>query len=106
MSDVDGLYNNPPGESDSYILHTYNPNSHGVVNFGEKSNVGTGGMAAKIEAATWAIKNDCNVVICNGKLDHAIVDTVNGKKIGTFFTEYMDDSVTPRIQAINGKYEI
>ena len=42
MSDVNGLYDKPPTESDSHLLHTFNPNVHGAIEFGEKSNVGTG----------------------------------------------------------------
>jgi len=103
MSDVDGLYNNPPSEPDSYLLHTYNPNRHDAVTFGEKSNVGTGGMAAKIEAASWALRNECAVVICNGELDHAIVDTIKGKNIGTFFTDRDEDLVTSRTQAVSAR---
>lgn len=105
MSDVDGLYNNPPDEADSYILHTYNPNNHELVNFGEKSNVGTGGMATKIEAATWALKNDCSVVICNGELENAIVDTLKGKNIGTFFTDETIGNATPQTLAVNGELQ-
>ncbi len=105
MSDVNGLYNNPPGEPDSHILHTYNPNKKNVVNFGDKSNVGTGGMQSKIEAASWALKNNCSVVICNGEQENAIADTLSGKRIGTFFTNYEhcdSNSITTELQAIKG----
>ncbi len=103
MSDVNGLYNSPPSEPDSYLLHTYNPNRSNSVTYGEKSNVGTGGMAAKIEAASWALNNDCAVVICNGELDNAIVDTIKGKNVGTFFTDRDEDLVTSRIQAVKAR---
>lgn len=87
MSDVNGLYSSPPGTPNSHLMDTFNPNINTNVTYGDtKSNVGTGGMKAKIEAATWALKNDCSVVICNGELKQGIIDTMSGKKIGTFFT--------------------
>lgn len=42
MSDVDGLYDKPPKENDSHLLHTYNPNKKDCIQYGEKSNLGTG----------------------------------------------------------------
>lgn len=86
MSDVNGLYNKPPTQQDSHLLATFNPNKNSNIKFGDKSNVGTGGMESKIAAASWALEHQCSVVICNGQQENAITDTINGKKIGTFFT--------------------
>lgn len=94
MSDVDGLYNKPPSERDSILLHSFNPKSeqqNGALNFGNNqtnivSKVGTGGMSAKVKAATWALDNNCGVVICNGQQDNAIARVVAGEKIGTHFS--------------------
>jgi delta-1-pyrroline-5-carboxylate synthetase len=90
MSDVNGLYNKPPSEEGSRLLHTFNPNGSGKsaqsVSFGEKSKVGTGGMKSKVQSATWALENNCSVVICNGQRENAIVDIIDGKRVGTFFT--------------------
>ncbi len=87
MSDVNGLYNYPPGEPGSRLLHSFNPKVEmPLVNFGDKSKVGTGGMESKVKAATWAVENDCSVVICNGAHENAIIGVVNGKKIGTHFS--------------------
>lgn len=99
MSDVDGLYNKPPTERDSYLLHSFNPKCHAQnvqVNFGgsdnndtdnqKKSKVGTGGMSAKVQAATWALENNCAVVICNGQQEQAVAHVVEGKTIGTHFS--------------------
>lgn len=81
MSDVEGLYNQPPNETGSKLLYSFNPNNDMEnVNFcGAKSKVGTGGMQAKVQAANWALKNDCSVVISHGARANAIVDIVNGK---------------------------
>jgi len=86
MSDVNGLYDKPPTEADSHLLHTFNPKIHASIEFGEKSNVGTGGMESKMAAAAWALDHNCSVVICNGQQENAITDTINGKSIGTFFS--------------------
>lgn len=65
-----------------------------------------GGMESKIAAASWAVEHDCSVVICNGQQENAITDTINGKKIGTFFSNSeIDDEAceTKEILASKGK---
>lgn len=42
MSDVNGLYNRPPTESDSHLIDTFNPLRNVSIEFGDKSDVGTG----------------------------------------------------------------
>lgn len=106
LSDVDGLYNVPPTEEDSRLLHTYCPITDSqLVNFGDKSKVGTGGMQSKVQAATWALTNSCSVVICNGQRENAIVDIINGKKIGTFFTNSATGAANtaPSVETIASK---
>jgi len=86
LSDVDGLYNKPPTEPESRLLHTFCPKIDSTqIDFGSKSKVGTGGMQAKVQAASWALENQCSVVIINGQTDKGIIDVINGKRIGTFF---------------------
>lgn len=104
MSDVEGVYNCPPSEPDARLLHTFAPrNDAREISFGQKSNVGTGGMESKIKAAAFAVDNNCSVIICNGKKQNAIVDSVKGKKIGTFFTNDVDPrSVSVEQLAANG----
>jgi delta-1-pyrroline-5-carboxylate synthetase len=85
MSDVEGVYTRPPSEAGSRLLHTVSVKSESSVSFGDKSNVGTGGMESKISAARFAVQNHCSTIICNGKKPNAIIDCVKGKKVGTFF---------------------
>ena len=94
LSDVDGLFDRPPKDSEAKLLHTFSPkaNSSQAINFGEMSNVGTGGMQSKVAAAAWALDNDCSVIICNSKRQNAIIDSVGGKKIGTFFTNNTENA--------------
>lgn len=90
MSDVDGIYNKPPWEDGARMMHTYTSKERDQVQFGQKSKVGTGGMDSKVNAATWAMARGVSVVICNGMQEKAIKTIINGRKVGTFFT----DSVT------------
>jgi len=103
MSDVDGVYNAPPSQPNSRLLNTFSPKDLSAVSFGETSNVGTGGMESKISAAMFALQNDCSVIICNGKQQNAIVDSVGGKKIGTFFTNETN-SISNETLAMNGNF--
>ena len=50
LSDIDGVYKNPPksNDDDNRILYTFIPSDLEMVKFGEKSNVGTGGMESKV----------------------------------------------------------
>jgi glutamate 5-kinase len=64
LSDVDGLYNGPPSEPQSKIIHTYiKEKHHNEITFGDKSRVGRGGMTAKVKAAFVASNSGTPVVI-------------------------------------------
>lgn len=69
--------------------------------------VGTGGMDAKVSAATWALDRGVNVVICNGTQEKAIKTIIGGRKVGTFFTETTAGGPTPvDTLAENGKWRL
>ncbi|XP_041979802.1 delta-1-pyrroline-5-carboxylate synthase isoform X2 [Aricia agestis] len=95
MSDVDGIYNKPPWEDGARMMHTYTAKDKDQVEFGQKSKVGTGGMDSKVQAATWAMARGVSVVICNGKQEKAIKTIINGRKVGTFFTDCPSSATTP-----------
>ncbi|XP_050395440.1 delta-1-pyrroline-5-carboxylate synthase isoform X1 [Patella vulgata] len=104
MSDVNGLYNVPPGQPGSRLLHTYCPDSDvDQIVFGEKSRVGLGGMESKVVAATWALKHGVSCVICNGCEDNAIVNISQGKKVGTFFTSQPSTGTPVEVQALQAR---
>lgn len=48
MSNVDGIYSLPPGQDGARLLHSYCPSLDGNVTYGQKSNVGLGGMESKV----------------------------------------------------------
>ncbi|KAF6734765.1 Delta-1-pyrroline-5-carboxylate synthase [Oryzias melastigma] len=91
LSDVEGLYNSPPGTDDAKLIDVFYPGDQHSVTFGTKSRVGLGGMEAKVKAALWALQGGTSVVIANGTnpkvTGHVITDIVEGKKLGTFFSE-------------------
>ncbi|XP_049552963.1 delta-1-pyrroline-5-carboxylate synthase isoform X3 [Orcinus orca] len=91
LSDVEGLFDNPPGSDDAKLIDIFYPGDQQSVTFGTKSRVGMGGMEAKVKAALWALQGGTSVVIANGThpkvSGHVITDIVEGKKVGTFFSE-------------------
>ncbi|KAG5682345.1 hypothetical protein PVAND_011702 [Polypedilum vanderplanki] len=103
MSDVDGIYNKPPWEDNARLLHVFSRDDRQKIRFGKKSKVGTGGMDSKLNAATWALDRGVSVVICNGSQDNAIKEIVEGRKVGTFFTESTSGSMQVDILADNAR---
>ncbi|XP_053496102.1 delta-1-pyrroline-5-carboxylate synthase isoform X2 [Ictalurus furcatus] len=91
LSDVQGLYDSPPGSDDAKLIDTFYPGDQQSITYGTKSRVGIGGMEAKVKAALWALQGGTSVVIANGTdpkvTGHVITDIVEGKKLGTFFSE-------------------
>lgn len=64
LSDVEGLYDGPPTDPKSKLIHTYVKEiHHGEITFGDKSRVGRGGMTAKVNAAVCAAYGGIPVVI-------------------------------------------
>jgi len=103
MSDVDGIYNKPPGEEGAQVQHYFNPRQANHIKFGEKSNLGTGGMESKVLAATFALNNGCSVVICNGLKYHTITNILAGVKVGTMFTHAENEGTPVEILAQNAR---
>ncbi|XP_071266404.1 delta-1-pyrroline-5-carboxylate synthase-like isoform X1 [Salvelinus alpinus] len=91
LSDVEGLYDSPPGSDDAKLIDIFYPGDQQSITYGAKSRVGLGGMEAKVKAALWALQGGTSVVIANGThpkvTGHVITDIVEGKKVGTFFSE-------------------
>ena len=105
MSDVDGIYNKPPGsDEDAHIMHTFAPSDLENIKFGKASDVGTGGMESKVKSALWALHNGTSVVICNGMKYNTINRVFSGERIGSFFTPTVDTSVPVEVMAQNGRY--
>ncbi|WP_315117975.1 glutamate 5-kinase [uncultured Clostridium sp.] len=88
MSDIDGLYNcDPRINSDAKILYFIEEITEEVVACagGAGSDLGTGGMATKINAAKIATTSGISMVIINGEDAKNLRDVLHGKNIGTWF---------------------
>ncbi|KAJ8264736.1 hypothetical protein GJAV_G00153390 [Gymnothorax javanicus] len=103
LSDVEGLYDSPPGSDDAKLIDIFYPGDQQSITYGTKSRVGIGGMEAKVKAALWALQGGTSVVIANGThpkvTGHVITDIVEGKKVGTFFSEVKPAGPTVEQQA-------
>uniref|UniRef100_A0A674PAA3 Delta-1-pyrroline-5-carboxylate synthase n=1 Tax=Takifugu rubripes TaxID=31033 RepID=A0A674PAA3_TAKRU len=103
LSDVEGLYNSPPGTDNSKLIDIFYPGDQQSITYGTKSRLGLGGMEAKVKAALWALQGGTSVVIANGThpkvTGHVITDIVEGKKVGTFFSEVKPAGPTVEQQA-------
>ena len=86
MSDVDGIYDRPPKEDGAILLPYFNPKKSGKIEFGAKSDFGTGGMESKVQSASYALDHGCTVIICNGMKYNTIRNIMAAENIGTMFT--------------------
>lgn len=90
LSDIDGLYTADP--------HT-DPNARLITHAGKvddaifalagasQSSQGTGGMVTKLQAAKICLECGCDMVIANGNNPANLYDILDGKSVGTTFTE-------------------
>jgi len=103
MSDVEGIYNKPPKEEGARFLPYFNPKNMNRLEFGEKSNVGTGGMESKVESASFALQNGCSVVICSGMKYNTIRNIMAGENVGTMFTPLEIEGTSVEVLAQNAR---
>ena len=88
MSDIEGLYTDDPKKNPhARFVHTVGriDNELEQMGKGAGTNLGTGGMATKIQAAKIATKAGADMIIANGANIYVINDVMAGKKIGTLF---------------------
>lgn len=89
LSDIDGLYSDDPHENPEAAFIDYVEEITGeLLEMGKDtsgSNVGTGGMAAKLAAARIATDSGSDMVIANGDNVEVIPRILTGQKVGTLF---------------------
>lgn len=89
LSDIDGLYSDDPRQNPEARFISVVPEiTPKLLEMGKEtsgSNVGTGGMAAKLAAAQIATDSGADMVIANGNQVDVIWDIVNGAQKGTLF---------------------
>lgn len=90
LSDIDGLYSDDPKQNPgAEFISQVDEISEELMSMGKSttgSDVGTGGMAAKLYAARIAADSGSDMVIANGDNLEVIWDILAGKEIGTLFT--------------------
>ena len=88
FSDIDGLYDKNPKEyNDAKFIDTVDKvdsNIYKMVGV-NKSNVGTGGMETKLNAAIIATQAQGNMIICNSNRIIDLEKIIEGAEIGTLF---------------------
>ena len=103
MSDIEGLYTDDPKKNPhARFVHTVVKIDEELEKMGKGagSDLGTGGMATKIEAAKIAVNSGADMVIANGQNIYTIHDIMAGKKVGTLFLSgenalEMENSLAP-----------
>jgi glutamate 5-kinase len=86
LTNVDGIFNGNPENSDSQLISEYDERTVNLDNVvvGTKSNFGRGGMMAKANTAIKLSKLGVKVYIGNGLKDHIVTNLLT-KKTGTYF---------------------
>lgn len=88
LSDIDGLYTaDPKSDPAAKLIETVDeitPEIRALAG-GAGSNVGTGGMVTKLNAAEIATDSGCDMIITNGFDPDILYDIVDGKPVGTRF---------------------
>lgn len=88
FSDIDGLYDKNPKEfSDAKFIDTVSKVDKDIYKMVgvNKSNVGTGGMETKLNAAIIATQAQGNMIICNSNRISDLEKIIEGEQIGTLF---------------------
>ena len=108
MSDIDGLYSKDPHKNPDArfigLVEEITPELIGMGG-GSGSDVGTGGMAAKLAAARIATDSGSDMIICNADDVNVIHELVNGEEKGTLFLAHPNRD-SDLMDYINTKYEI
>lgn len=97
LSDIDGMYTDDPNKNpDARFISLVEKIDDNLMNMGKDSsgsNVGTGGMSAKIVAAQIANYSGADMVITNGSDVLNISRVINGEEVGTLFLQHRNDSI-------------
>ena len=90
LSDIDGLYTaDPRTNPDATLIHKITKLDDSILALagGSGTNRGTGGMGTKLQAARSCMDCGCDMVIANGSNATHLYDILDGKDVGTRFTE-------------------
>lgn len=88
LSDIEGLYDkNPKTNPDAKLISVVNEITPQILSLAEDtdSDVGTGGMITKIQAAQIATQNGIDMYILSGSEPSLLYDIIEGNPVGTIF---------------------
>lgn len=94
LSDIDGLYTADPHlDPNAKLIQKANKVDDSIFALAgsSSSNLGTGGMITKLEAARICLSCGCDMIITNGNKPENLYAIIDGKSIGTTFTEKEND---------------
>ena len=90
LSDINGLYTaDPRKDPDAKLIPLVKKIDESILSLagGSGSNLGTGGMATKLQAAKICMNCGCDMIITNGDRPEDLYDIADGKSVGTLFSE-------------------
>lgn len=90
LSDIDGLYTaDPHFNADAKLLSRITKINEEILSLAGVSSTaqGTGGMVTKLHAAEICLECGCDMVIANGNRPENLYDIIDGKAVGTMFSE-------------------
>ena len=90
LSDIDGLYTaDPHTHPDAKLISRVEKVDDAVLALAgvSSSDLGTGGMVTKLQAAKICLDSGCGMIITNGDRPEVLYDIMDGKQVGTFFGE-------------------
>lgn len=95
LSDIDGLFTDDPNtnENAQFIdcVEKLDDQLMDMAKDSTGSNVGTGGMATKLQAAKIATESGVDMIIANGEDMGVIHKIIDGKKVGTLFMQHKNE---------------
>ena len=90
LSDIDGLYTTDPHkDKNAALIHRVSKVDESILALAGVSSTtqGTGGMVTKLHAAEICLACGCDMVIANGNRPENLYDILDGKAVGTTFSE-------------------
>lgn len=95
LSDIDGLYTDDPRKNpDAKFVEQVDELTEELLEMGKGStgsNVGTGGMNTKLQAAKIATSSNVDMIIANSKDLNVLHRILGGEKEGTLFLSHKDE---------------
>lgn len=88
LSDINGLYTaDPHTDPNAKLIESIFEINEDIIALGSGSgsNLGTGGMVTKLQAAQICMQCGCDMIITNGNDPLSLYDIIEGKPVGTTF---------------------